>query len=333
MKRMVKLLSRRASGIRCCSLSGWDFLFRTNSEGVCWSRSQNVGIPPPGEGLRLQAGAPFLSPAWGKLGDLSSNPRFWKQEDFLQPFLSDSFHLFGNGTAWLCSLEDRMPRCVCIWSEMAGETESSSPQSNLSHPGLCLSCSERASLGTVASSQCKALGREGRGAELPSLRLCAPRSLKWVSVPAGQPCPVMWWLERALKGAFKSFWQRGKGNFQLSAVYGCSQLLRQRETTPWPCSPRVGCKLVFSKQNILTKAVANAVWIYDDWNGIWGMNKPLWIHTAHICMQEREVWYKWRLGQRQLLGLHLTAPGNLEFVVPTGPGNRRRHVLVFNIQI
>lgn len=33
-------------------------------------------------------------------------------------------------------------------------------------------------LGTVASSQCKALGREGRGAELPSLRLCAPRSLK-----------------------------------------------------------------------------------------------------------------------------------------------------------
>lgn len=46
---------------------------------------------------------------------------------------------------------------------MAGETESSSPQSNLSHPGLCLSCSERVSLGHSCLVTVQSSGEGGKG--------------------------------------------------------------------------------------------------------------------------------------------------------------------------
>lgn len=231
---------------------------------------------------------------------------------------------------WLCSLEDSLPCCI---SEMKrkGRLRAALPRVTSAILASVLLAASRHLFPQLPCHSAKLQGgRKGEG-ELPSLHFCAPQSLIFCAGWAALPHTVVTGAH-SWKRVFRFFWQRGKGNL-LSAVYECSQLLRKRETTPRPCSPRVRCKHIFSKPNLLAKVIASAVWIYEHRNGI-----RVWVNlckyiSARVCVQEEEVWYKRRLGQRQLLGSHLVVPGIPEFAVPTAPGNRRRHAAVFNIQI
>lgn len=109
---------------------------------------------------------------WGPVSTLSTSPVTCLREAGGPQFQFSlikaelpSARLVGNtGSECLCSVEGRMPCWVCFRSESSGETWNSFPWGNLSHPGLCLACSGRAShhhhLGTGQSS-----GKGGKGRE------------------------------------------------------------------------------------------------------------------------------------------------------------------------
>lgn len=118
----------------------------------------------------------------------------------------------------------------------------------------CVSLAVGGHLITITWAQGRALAREGRGGRASLTASLCTSEFELSLCPHNVVTRAV-----LLKGEFKSFWQRGKGNL-LSAVYEYSQLLRKKKVnkTMTVVSKSQMQAHAFSKQNLLTKLVANA---------------------------------------------------------------------------
>lgn len=206
MKRMVKLLLRRGSGIRCHPLPNCDFSVLNQWWGHLLKQEPECGDPT------LPPGAP-VSPHWRTSPAIHLREAGGPQFPFtLLKAELPSACLVGNpGSEWLCSVEGRTSCCVCFQNETQGRLGTAFPGVT-SAILACVSLAVGRNLITVTSSRGRALAREGRGGRTSlTAYLCTSEfGLRF--------CPHNV-VTRAvlLKGVFKSFWQRGKGNL-LSAL-------------------------------------------------------------------------------------------------------------------